>query len=822
MKSIVLFLALLASSWSCIPSAAAQPVPASNSLPAAPLRVKNLDPRATWFPDRDWVLFARESDDGHRSYHVLDATRNATDALLAAPIVAAFAGHGVNAPAVDLAQAMPGGLVAVRLRGSTSTWLITLDPPAVAPMPAGAASPFAATLTSKTIRSRNGGASTSIAVVNSTAEALTLEWIDAGGNARGYGTVKPGETRHQHTFGGHVWRLSRPDGVVLGSVAARDMPITTVVESLEPAASREPPASSPLPPPGPRVEFHGHNATLVRDDGSRVALTTDGTSARPYTGPVTWSPDRSRVVLMHRTIVPKRIVTLVESSPTDQVQPKTRSIEYVKPGDDIDTETPCMFDTSAGTRVPIDESLFSTPWDISRVRWRPDSASFTFVYNQRGHRVMRVVEVSSAGAVRPVVNEECQTFFDYAAKMYAEFVGTTEQLLWMSERSGWNHLYLYQRDGSNRAVTSGEWAVKRVDRIEASGSTATVWFWAVGIVPGQDPYHEHLCRVNLDGSGLVVLTAGDGTHSIPSESYSASRLYFIDRYSRVDAPPVTEVRSCVDGSLSAELTRGELTDPAQSLRLPERFVAKGRDGITDIHGIIVHPVPFDPAKQHPVIEQIYAGPHGHHVPKAYQGGYGTMDELAARGYVVVMIDGMGTNWRSKAFHDVAWKNLADAGFPDRIAWMKAAASTRPWMDLHNAGRGVGIYGGSAGGQNAMRALIDHHDFYKVAAADCGCHDNRMDKIWWNELWMSWPVGPHYEASSNVVHAGRLKGHLLLTVGELDDNVDPSSTMQVAAALIKANKDFELLVVPGAGHGAGESPFPRTKRLGFFDRYLRAN
>ena len=176
---------------------------------------------------------------------------------------------------------------------------------------------------------------------------------------------------------------------------------------------------------------------------------------------------------------------------------------------------------------------------------------------------------------------------------------------------------------------------------------------------------------------------------------------------------------------------------------------------------------------------------------------------------------MGTNWRGKKFHDVCWKNLKDAGLPDHVAWLRAAAATRPWMDLSR----VGIYGGSAGGQNALAALLHHGDFYDAAVADCGCHDNRMDKIWWNEAWMGWPVGPEYAANSNVTHAFKLTGRLLLTVGELDTNVDPASTLQVAKALIDADKDFELVVVPGGGHGVGESPHLVRKRQDFFVRAL---
>jgi dipeptidyl aminopeptidase/acylaminoacyl peptidase len=189
--------------------------------------------------------------------------------------------------------------------------------------------------------------------------------------------------------------------------------------------------------------------------------------------------------------------------------------------------------------------------------------------------------------------------------------------------------------------------------------------------------------------------------------------------------------------------------------------------------------------------------------------------IAELGFIVVQIDGMGTSNRSKKFHDVCWKNLGDSGFPDRILWMKAAADKHPEMDISR----VGIYGGSAGGQSALRALLAHGDFYKVAVADCGCHDNRMDKIWWNELWMGWPVGPHYEEQSNVTQAHRLEGKLLLIFGEMDENVDPASTLQVANALIRADKDFDLLVIPGTGHGSAETPYGRRRRADFLVRNL---
>src|SRR5690606_11040518 len=302
----------------------------------------------------------------------------------------------------------------------------------------------------------------------------------------------------------------------------------------------------------------------------------------------------------------------------------------------------------------------------------------------------------------------------------------------------------------------------------------------------------HYFRVDFDGRNLVAFTEANGNHRV---YWSPDREYYVDMYSRVDMPTVMELRRTSDRKLLAALERGDMSAQlATGWRPPEVFVAQGRDGKTDIWGIIVRPTNFDPNRKYPVIEQIYAGPHGSFVPKDWNPIPSTQ-ALAELGFIVVELDGTGTNTRSKAFHDVAWKNLADAGFPDRILWHKAVAAKYPWYDISR----VGIYGGSAGGQNALGALLFHGDFYKVAIATNGCHDNRMDKIWWNEQWMG-KLGPHYEASSNVVHAHKLKGKLMLIVGEFDTNVDPSSTLQVVNALIKAGKTFDFVYQPGGGHG----------------------
>jgi dipeptidyl aminopeptidase/acylaminoacyl peptidase len=426
---------------------------------------------------------------------------------------------------------------------------------------------------------------------------------------------------------------------------------------------------------------------------------------------------------------------------------------------------------------------------------------------------MRLLEVNAAtGEVAPVVNEECRTFFDYANKLFVWYLEDTGEALWMSERDGWNHLYLiHLKTREAKPITTGQWVVRGVDRVDEKGRE--VWFRAMGIDPKQDPYHVHYARIGLDGKGMVRLTQGDGTHSL---SYSPDRRYYIDTYSRVDMPPVHELHRTSDGSRILELERADASELLKTgLQLPERFTAKGRDSTTDIWGYIVRPSNFKPGRRYPVIEHIYAGPHDHHVRKAFSPTQ-YEQRMAELGFIVVKIDGMGTNWRSKAFHDVCWKNLGDSGFPDRILWIRAAAAKYREMDLS---RGVGIFGGSAGGQSSTRALLAFGDFYTVAVSDCGCHDNRIDKIWWNELWMSWPIGPHYEEQSNVTQAHRLTGKLFLIVGEMDRNVDPSSTLQVANALIKADKDFDLLVVPGGGHGVAETPYGSRRRADFFVRHL---
>ncbi len=561
----------------------------------------------------------------------------------------------------------------------------------------------------------------------------------------------------------------------------------------------------------------GSPGHTYRRDASRARLVSmryelaDYPAAEPD---VRWSPDSRRIVALQTRVVPERRVTLVESSPTDQLQPKVSSYPYLKPGDEIPLSRPHLFDVTVAHEIPLDQGSLPNPWALDSVRWAPDSSRFTFLHNQRGHQLLQLLSVeANTGALRPIFEERSDTFVHYSRTgRFLEHLDTTSEVLWASERDGWNHLYLFDaRTGRvKQQLTRGEWTVRGIEHLDAT--RRLVWFRAAGAGGLDDPYYEQLCRVNLDGTGFIVLTPEPGMHTI---KLSPNKKFFVDTWSRVDAPPVSVLRRLDDGTNLLPLETADATALLSTRgRWPERFVAKGRDGQTDIYGIIQRPANFDPAKKYPVIERIYAGPHGYFTPKTF----GTHDALLERGFIVVQADGMGTAGRSKKFHDVSWRNVADAGFPDRIAWLKAAAANYPELDLTR----IGIFGTSAGGQSALGALLFHGDFYHAAAADCGCHDNRMDKIWWNEQWFGWPVGPHYADNSNVTHAAKLRGKLFLVVGELDRNVDPASTYQVANALAQADQPFEYLVMPGAGHGVFRTPYGRKRMEDFFVRAFRPN
>lgn len=563
-----------------------------------------------------------------------------------------------------------------------------------------------------------------------------------------------------------------------------------------------------------RAYIKNDNIYVSRRDGSdERQLSYDGTLGHYYSSYIQWSPDGKYVAANRIVPVPqKRYVYYVESSPVNQLQPILHQQEYAKPGDELMRKKPCVYEVATGRAIIPDDTLFPHPYDIYGPEWSRDGHTVIFEYNERGHKVYRVLEINvETGNVRTVIEEKSSTYINYNRR-FRQSILEGKQMIWMSERDNWNHLYLYDvaKGKVIRQITKGEWVVRQVLRVDEE--KGIIYFTASGMNPEEDPYLIHYYRIGIDGKNLTCLTPENGTHRAQfNESYT----YLLDTYSRVDMAPISVVRSVAHPEKIYEITRADISRLKENGWVaPEVFVAPGRDGVTPMWGIIQRPTNFDPTHKYPIIEYIYAGPGDAYTPKSFNSYNWTTSALAELGFIVVQLDAMGTSYRGKKFEETCYKNLKDAGFPDRIQWIRAAAAKYPYMDADN----VGIFGCSAGGQESTAAVLWHGDFYKAAYSACGCHDNRMDKIWWNEQWMGYPVDSSYVECSNVENASKLNRPLMLVVGEMDDNVDPASTMQLVNALIKANKDFELVVLPGAHHTMGDS-YGDHKRYDFFVRNL---
>ena len=572
----------------------------------------------------------------------------------------------------------------------------------------------------------------------------------------------------------------------------------------------------------------------IKENGTNkeYQLSFDGAEKAGY-GQVRWSPDSRTIFAMKQYEVDTRQILLAESRPTNQTQPNYRWIDYAKPGDALAQNIPVLFNVETKQQIPFDASSFNNQYSLYFSAWSPDSKYAIFHYNQRGHQVYQIVAINTeTGEYRALVDEQSNTFI-YYNDIVTRYIDGGNTLLFTSERDNWRHLYTVDiATGNVKQITKGDWNVREIlhldeeqgiilcyaNGLKAKEERGNVAPGTVSVAgkkgkpQGEDPYNKHLIKVEIATGKVTDLTPENGHHTV---YFNGNYSYFVDNYSRPDMAPVAVLKESGSGKVVLPLQTAKLDRLLETgYTLPEVFVAKGRDGKTDIWGTIHRPSNYDPSKKYPVIEYIYAGPHDSFVDKNFV-IRNRFDRLKEMGFIVVYIDGMGTDNRSKEFQDVCWRNLKDAGFPDRILWMKAAASVYPEMDIDK----VGIYGYSAGGQSAMGALLFYPEFYKVAVALCGCHDNRMDKIWWNEQWMGYPIGPWYGESSNVDNAHKLQGDLLLINGELDDNVDPASTLQVVSELVKHNKQFEQLYLPGHNHNLG-SEYITRRIYEFFYRKCR--
>ena len=591
-------------------------------------------------------------------------------------------------------------------------------------------------------------------------------------------------------------------------------------------------------PPGPRASRERRSEEVKSPDGQWFAftrdfnvrlrsvktgeefeLTRDGSEAHYYGPAVVWSPDSQRLATYFIDRGRETTVYLIESAPQDQFRPIMTSRPYTLPGDVLSRRRACVLSIKNQPAIKVKEDVAENGfvdmnYPRTDIEWSGDSRFIFFPFQGRGEQLARIYRVNAdTGAAGIVLEETAGTFID-RYNLFVRQINDGREIIWSSERDGWRHLYRYDTDKASlvNQVTKGSWVVRGIDY--ADDKNQQLFFTGSGREDGEDPYFIHYYRIQYDGTNLTSLTPEVGSHTA---FFSQDHRYYVDIYSRVDAPPVSVLRRTSDARIVMELEKADISDLLKTgWKMPEPFVAKARDGKTDIYGVIYRPSNFDPSKSYPIIENIYAGPHGSFVPKTFRAARADQ-AMAELGFIVVQMDGMGTANRSRTFHDIAWKNIADAGFPDRILWIKAAAKKYPYMDIQR----VGIFGHSAGGQNSLAALLFHPEFYKVAVSSCGCHDNRLDKAIWNEQWMGL-LGPHYAEQSNVTNAHKLKGKLMLIVGEMDTNVPPQSTLKVVDALIKAGKDFDLLVVPGMGHSPGGAYGERRRRDFFVKNLLGQN
>ncbi|HET7370435.1 MAG TPA: prolyl oligopeptidase family serine peptidase, partial [Gammaproteobacteria bacterium] len=461
----------------------------------------------------------------------------------------------------------------------------------------------------------------------------------------------------------------------------------------------------------------------------------------------------------------------------------------------------------------------------SDVKWAPNSDSFALVSTSRDrqHEWFRIVDAST-GEVRTVFEDSVKTYYESGrGKVNWQYLPKADEFIWFSERTNWGNLYLHDLDSGKlkHPVTTGYGNVTQVRYLDRD--SRTLWFVGVGREPGVNPYYRQFFKVSLDGGEPVLLTPEHADHTI---TMSPDGTYFVDSYSTPTEPPVTVLRASSDGHVITTVARADISRlKAAGWVPPMPFVVKARDGKTALYGMLFKPTSLDPNKKYPVIDYIYPGPQTGSVRGfSFRPARGGHQALAELGFVVVAINGMGTPWRSKSFHDTWYGNMHDNTLPDQVAGIKQLAERYPWIDLSR----VGIWGHSGGGFASTDAMFMYPDFFKVAWSESGNHDNRNYENDWGEKFQGLLVeredgSTNYDKAANQTHVAKLKGHLMLVHGTMDDNVPMSNTMLVVQALMKANKDFDLLLVPNAHHGYGDlSSYITRRRWDYFVQYLAGN
>ncbi len=615
------------------------------------------------------------------------------------------------------------------------------------------------------------------------------------------------------------------------------------VSRLQPQAQRGPGArAESLSPDGKRAAFIRNYNLWVRDLSTdrETQLTTDGQkdfgyatdnagwikSDRPV---VVWSPDSRKIATFQQD---ERAVGEMYLVNIKVGHPQLQAWKYPLPGDsviatiqrvaiNVDTPRVIRFQMPPDAhRSTLCDHVICRGTEWADVEWYPDASHVAFVSTSRDHKheVFRVADAGT-GTVRDVFREDVATQYESGnGTVNWRVLPATNEVIWFSERDDWGQLYLYDlTTGQLKSkITGGEGNVAQLRRVDET--SRTIWFVGNGKERGRDPYFRQFYKIRIDGTGLTLLTPEDADHEI---ALAPSGQYFVDTYSKPDAPPVTVLRD-LDGKTIVTLETADVSRlRATGWKPPMPITVKARDGKTDLYGLLYLPTNLDRGEKYPIVNHIYPGPQTGSVGgRGFSPARGDAQALAELGFVVVEIDGMGTPWRSKSFHDAYYGKMGDNTLPDQVAGMKELAQRYPWIDINRAG----IYGHSGGGFAAADAMFRYPDFFKVGISEAGNHDQREYEDDWGERYQGLlartpDASDSYAPEANQLLAKNLKGKLLLAHGTMDDNVPPYNTLLVVNELIKANKDFDLILLPNRAHGFGNEAYMVRRRWDYFVKYL---
>lgn len=534
---------------------------------------------------------------------------------------------------------------------------------------------------------------------------------------------------------------------------------------------------------------------------------------RPEQFYVRWSPDSKKILTQIADLRMGEKMYLLDFSKEEKFRPNLLSYYRGSPGDTtLVKKIPVIFDLDAKKETKL-LSLTTPHFMPLDLVWDKNSVTLMGTYFHRGYKQFDILDIeANTGKIRTVYSEKEQTHIEYNT-MFQKLKG--DKFILASQQSGWNNLYLidWKTGKIILNLTPGEYLVNRV--LYADEEKNQLYFMAAGKEKGRNVYYQHLYSIGLDGKELTLLTPENAFHEI---YLSEDKKFVVDNYSTVNQATKSVLRDLSSGNIFMQISEADISSlKAKGYQSPQQFSAIGKDGKTEIYGIYYVPTDFNPKKSYPVIDYTYTGPFIDITPKTFKGGLiGLQQPMAELGFVVVTVDGMGTFGRSKAFQDVSYRNLGD-GTTDHVLAIKQLAKSKPFLNIQK----VGIFGHSAGGYDAARAMLLHPDFYKVGVASAGDHDHRMEKAWWPEMYMGYPVGDFYHQQSNITNAANLKGKLLLAHGAIDENVNPSATYKFAEALIKAGKDFDMFIWPSRNHNFGRTTgdYFTKKRWDYFLEHL---